>query len=270
MPPKPPPRPNGAAHPLAPGSDTVTDVAVTVPAESAGPRTVAHRPTVSAAEVAFAVTVNAVEELVVTVFDDVAPLASFTETVIVDPDTAVTAPATGGVKERLRGADGRGDAFGRPEGRVPVPARNPPVQAPLTAGVIATLVTAPPEEGAGVEPVADPPKLDATTQAPTVTSEIEPLLDWSTMVVGATVTAVCAVWLCTCIVVPVTAAIWPKMPPPRPPAPWPPPPPDCCDWVEAGAAGAAAAEQPASRRATPRTAAPRARRRGFVVSVDMG
>lgn len=219
MPPKPPPRPNGAVHPLAPGSDTVTEVAVTVPAESAGPRTDAHLPTTSAAEVAFAVRVNVVVAPVVTVFDDFVPFAS-TETVMVDPETPVTAPATGGVNERFRGADGRGEAEGRPDGRVPAPPRNPPpnppVQAPFTAGVIATLDTAPPD-GAGVDPVAAPPKLDATTHDPTVTSAMEPLAVWSTVVVGATVTAVCAVELWTCSVVPVTAAIWPKMPPPAPP-----------------------------------------------------
>ena len=119
MPPKPPPRPNGVVHPFAPGSETVTEVAFTVPAESAGPRTAAHLPTVRAADVAFAVIVNAVDALVFTVFDDVAPLASFAETVIDDPETAVTAPETGGVKARLRGADGRAVAPGRAEGRVP-------------------------------------------------------------------------------------------------------------------------------------------------------
>jgi hypothetical protein len=189
---------------LGPGSETVTEVAATAPEVPVAPRTAAHRPTLSAADVAELVRVYAVDELVVTSLELAAPLEFFTDTVMVDPDTAVTSPVTGAVKAPLRGVDGRGDALGLVPLRGPK-RKPPPVHVPFVAAEIETLVTAPEGEDEALDPAAG--NADATMQDPTVTSLAVALAVCRMVVDADTFTAVCALWLCTCRVLPFTAAI---------------------------------------------------------------
>jgi hypothetical protein len=145
-------------------------VAAKLPELSDFPVASTHWFTTRAAVVAGLAMVYVVEPSTVIFPVDAPPLAEVVETVIVDPETAVTRPDTGGLKPAPPapppGApDGRAPPAppGAPDGRTP-PAPPPPgndAHFPLTAGVIATLATA-------VE--LDPGVVIPLTQDPVVTS----------------------------------------------------------------------------------------------------
>jgi len=181
-------------HPVDPAVETTRVVAATVPDESAFPVAATHLFTTRAAEVAAALVVYFVADVVV-IFDVVAlPLAEVVETVMVLPATAVTSPDTGRMKPPAvpvppvgalpLGAPPLPDpAEGAPLGLVPVgppdvpdgaPPPNPPVVAhlPDVAAVTATVVAA--EVVAALLELPLPRAVDSVTQEPTVTSAAVP------------------------------------------------------------------------------------------------
>jgi hypothetical protein len=212
--------------------------AVTVPLLAVEPCTTAQSPTFTAELVTAAVVVYFVAAVTRTV-----PL----ETVIVEPPTAVTLPATTAParaplgnplgrapdgKPLRRAPDGNplGRApLGKPLGRVrPIPAQLPEVDGWIRTSV-AVMSRAAADDGDGA--AADEPDAVAAVammQDPTCTAARVVDFCWLKVVLADQVTAVCSVLLCTCIVLPLTSAISPEAaarnaapaaPPPLPPAP---------------------------------------------------
>ncbi len=103
---------------------------------------------------------------------------------------------------------------GAPLGRVPAPPPKPPVHEPLVGCRTVMLVAV------SVVSVADPVVATAVTHSPAVIEETATATCWVNVVVGVQLTATWpSCWLCTCMVVPETAAIVPDAAGPRAPVP---------------------------------------------------
>lgn len=222
------------------------EVAFTAPEESALPWAVAHRPTLTAVDVAARSPVILVVEVSVTVLFVVVALPvlpaarakSRAATTMFEPETETTDPVAMAViraAEPLPGApdgkflpDGNPDGTflpdGNPDGRapprnpLPPPPPKPPAHDPLVAVVTETVCAL---KLLALDDVPD--VAIAVTQLPALIELAARVTCWVNLVEDVQLTATCPLcWLCTCMVVPVTAAICPDAAGPRA-APAPPP-----------------------------------------------
>jgi len=210
------------------GSVMLMEVAFTAPVESAVPWAVAHRPTLTAVDVADrspVILVDAVSVIVLFVVVALPLVAvlpadrvkSRAATTIVEPDTETTdplamalvrapvrLPAAPDGKPEGRAPDGRLRPDGRGPPRKPPPPNRPwhdPLVVPVTETLVALKLLA----------LGDVPEgAIARTQSPALIALAASVTCWVNFVAEFHVTATWPVlWFCTCIVLPVTAAIWP-------------------------------------------------------------